>query len=355
MADYKEYCKQIKPLYKDVMGKAQTRVDSLAKPLGSLGKLEQIAVKLSGITGKVNNNISKKCTIVMAADNGIIEEGFASAPQKVTLIQAINMVKGLTGISVLSKQANADIKVIDIGINSDVIYPGLINKKIRKGTDNFSKGPAMKREEAEQAINIGIEITSDIINKGYNLIGTGEMGIGNTSTSSAVIMSFTSKLAEDAIGKGAGLTEAAYEKKKNIIKNSIKINQPNNDDPIDVLSKVGGFDIAGLVGCYIAAAYHRVPIVMDGVISAVAAYIAVKINQEIKNYIIPSHCSVEPAYKIVIEELGLEPFLNMDMRLGEGSGCPLAFHIIESACAMINNMATFEEISLDNSYLVDIR
>lgn len=355
MVGYKEYLKGIRLLHDDVIKAAQERADNLAKPLGSLGKLEKIAVQLAGITGEVKNNIHKKCVIVMSADNGIVEEGVASTPQNVTLIQSINMVKKLTGISALSKQANADVKVIDIGINSDVDYPGIVNKKIRKGTANFAKGPAMTREEVETAINIGIEITSSLIHEGYDLLGTGEMGIGNTSTSSAVVMSLTDQPAAAAVGKGGGLTDEAFENKKRVIEKGIKLNCPDKNDPIDVLSKVGGLDIAGLVGCYIAAAYHRVPIVMDGVISATAAMVATELNPAVKAYIIPSHASLEPAYNIIINKLDMNPLLLMDMRLGEGTGCPLTFHIIESACSMMNHMATFEEATIDNKYLVDIR
>lgn len=355
MVGYKDCLKSIRPLHDDAVKQAQKRVDSLAKPLGSLGKLEKIAIQLSGITGEMKNKINKKCVIVMSADNGIVEEGVASTPQNVTLIQSINMVKSLTGISALSKQADADVKVIDIGINSDVCYQGIINKKIKKGTANFAKGPAMTKEEAEKAIDIGIEITSGLINEGYDLIGTGEMGIGNTSTSSAVVMSFTGQPAEAAVGRGGGLTDKAFENKKSVIEKAVKLNNPNKKDPIDVLSKVGGLDIAGLVGCYIAAAYHRVPIVMDGVISATAAMVAIKLNPVIKEYIIPSHVSLEPSYNIIVDELGMDPLLLMDMRLGEGTGCPLTFHIIESACSMMNHMATFEEATIDNKYLVDIR
>lgn len=355
MVRYKDYLRSIKSLHRDAIEQAHSRVDNLVKPLGSLGKLEKISIQLAGITGKVKNNIGKKCVVVMSADNGIVEEGVASTPQNVTLIQSINMEKGLTGISALSKSANSDVKVIDIGINSNVNYQGIMNKKVRKGTANFAKGPAMKRQEAEKAIDIGIEVTSSLINKGYNLIGTGEMGIGNTSTSSAVVMSFTGKSAEEAVGKGAGLTQEQFENKKRIIEAAIQLNKPDKEDPLDVLSKVGGLDIAGLVGCYIAAAYHRVPIVMDGVISATAAYVAIKLNAEIKDFIIPSHFSLEPAYNIIINELGLDPLLMLDMRLGEGTGCPLTFHIIESACSMMNHMATFEEATIDKEYLIDIR
>jgi len=352
---YNKTIEGIKPLYKEGIKLANERQDSLAKPVGSLGKLESISVQLAGITGNINNKINKKCTIVMAADNGIYEEGVASTPQEVTAIQAINMAKGRSGVSVLSKQAGADLFVVDIGIKANINYEGVINKKIRKGTNNIAKENAMTREEAIQAIEIGIETITDLVDKGYNLFGTGEMGIGNTSTSSAVLMAFSQCSSEEAVSKGAGLTDEGLLSKKQVIERAIKINNPDCHDPIDVISKVGGFDIAGLVGCYLGAAYLRVPMVIDGVISAAAAYAAYKINNTVKDYMICSHCSTELAYTYIVKEMKLEPMLMMDMRLGEGSGCPLAFHIIESACAVMNDMATFRDIELDDDYMIDMR
>lgn len=334
--------------------KAKARVDSLIKPIGSLGRLEGLAVQLAGITGRANNSFEKKCTVVMSADNGIVEEGVASSPQEITALQTVNMLKGLTGISVFSKAAGSDIKVVDIGIKSDLDYPGLLSRKIKHGTDNMAKGPAMTREEAIASIEVGIELVEELVSEGYTLFGTGEMGIGNTSTSSAVTMVLAG-CGEEAIGKGAGLDDNAHAKKKEIIAGAISLNHPDPSDPIDVLSKVGGLDIGGLAGCFLGAAYHRVPIFVDGVISAVSALIACRLNPNVKDYILPSHISMEPAYRIIMKELELRPFLDMDMRLGEGSGCPMGFQVVDMACAMVNNMATFEEIALSDEFLVDIR
>lgn len=345
----------IKPAYQDTMKEAAARLDKLVKPIGSLGKLEDLAVKISGITGKQKNSFEKKVTIIMAADNGVVEEGVSAAPQEVTALMAVNFLKGITGVCVLSKHAGADIRVVDIGIASDLEYPGLINRKIRKGTYNIAKGPAMSREEAVQAIETGIEMVSQLVNEGYSLFGTGEMGIGNTSTSSAVTMAFLGCSAEDAVGKGVGLTEEGYKNKKAVIDRAVKLNNPDPNDPIDVLSKVGGFDIAGMTGCFLGAAYHRVPIVVDGFISAAAALAAYKINPLVKDFIIPSHCSDEPGYKLAMGEIGLKPMLDLNMRLGEGSGCPLAFNIIEAAEAVISDMATFEEAMIQDDFLIDIR
>ncbi|PKM52074.1 MAG: nicotinate-nucleotide--dimethylbenzimidazole phosphoribosyltransferase [Firmicutes bacterium HGW-Firmicutes-7] len=342
-------------LNQDMINQGQARMDALAKPLGSLGRLEQIAIQISGITGQLHNQIHKKCTIVMAADHGICEEGVSCAPQEVTAIQTLNMLKGLTGICAISKANNAEIRVVDIGIMRDIDYPNLIHRKIRYGTDNFLKGPAMEREEAIKAIEIGIEMVKDLVDQGHNLIGTGEMGIGNTSCSSAVFMAFTGCSAELSVGKGGGITEEAFENKKRVIEEAIQFNKPNANDPIDVLTKVGGLDLNGMVGCFLGAAYYRIPIVIDGFISAAAALAAYRINPLAKDFMIPSHCSKEPGYVCIMEEMGLSPMLYLEMRLGEGTGCPIAFTVIETALSVMNNMATFEEATIINDYLVDIR
>lgn len=334
---------------------AKKRVDSLAKPLGSLGKLEEIAVRLSGITGKINNRIDKKCIIILSSDNGVVEEGVASCPQYVTLAQTINFSKGLTGVAVLAKENNTDLVVVDIGVNCNGEIPGAINKKIRKGTYNIAKGPAMSYEEAMKAIYIGIDLAKDAKEKGYDIVGVGEMGIGNTTTSSAVIASLINCEIDDVVGKGAGLTDEAFINKKKVIKKAIEINSPNKKDPIDVISKVGGFDLAGMVGVFLGAAYYKLPVVIDGFISAVAALVATKLCSYVKDYLISSHLSKEIGYNIAMKDMGLEPMLNLDMRLGEGSGCPIAFSVVSYACAMMNNMATFDEAEINPSYLDKIR
>jgi len=352
---YDEVLRGIAPVDENARKEAIARLDSLAKPIGSLGKLEDIAAKIAAITGKVRNNLDKKCTIIMCADNGVVEEGVSSSPQYVTAMQSINFCKGLTGVCVLSKHAGADIRVIDVGINDDIEYPGLINKKLRKGTGNIAKGPAMTVEEAVSAIEIGISTVGELYKEGYSLLGTGEMGIGNTTTSSAVAMCLMGLSADDAVGKGAGLTEEGLANKKSVIERAIDVNKPDRNNPLEVLAKVGGLDIAGLTGCFLGAAYYKVPIVIDGFISSVAALVAYRLNPLVRDYMLPSHCSAEPGYKLVMKELGLQPLLDLDMRLGEGSGCPLAFNIIEAAEHIICNMATFSEANIADDFLIDIR
>lgn len=352
---FEEVVSGIKGADREAVEKAQAHMDSLIKPLGSLGKLESIAVKMAGITGKVHNSVDKKCSIVMVADNGICEEGVAGTPQDITLIQGMNMTKGICGMGVLSAHAGADIKVVDIGIMSDYNNDKVYNRKIKYGTDNFAKGPAMSREEAVKAMEVGIEMVEMAVSEGYQILGTGEMGIGNTSSTSAVFMAMTGESAERAVGKGGGLTDEALIHKRKVIADAIKLNNPDPKDPVDVVAKVGGLDIAGMAGCFLGAAYFRVPVIIDGVISALAAYVAAQINPLVKDFMFSSHKSKEPVYDLIFKELGMEPMLDMDMRLGEGTGCALAFHIISASCAVMNNMATFEDIKYDESYRIDIR
>lgn len=339
----------------DMILAAKQHIDSLAKPLGSLGRLEEIGAQIAGIQGKLHPTIEKKCTVIMASDHGIVEEGIACAPQDVTAIQTVNMTKGLTGICVISKANGADIRIVDIGVKADLNYPGIVQKKIRYGTGNFAKGPAMTREEAVKALETGIETVGQLAEEGYDLIGTGEMGIGNTSCSSAVLMALTGCDAETAVGKGGGITDEAFAKKKAVIEAALALNAPDAADPIDVLAKVGGLDLGGMAGCLLGAAYYKRPIVIDGLISAAAALLAFKINPIVKDYLIPSHFSAEPGYRRIMAELKLEPILHLNMRLGEGTGCPIAFSVIETALAVVNNMGTFNDAMIDNEYLVDIR
>lgn len=340
---------------KEIQIEAKKRIDSLAKPLGSLGKLEDIAIKVTGITGNIKNSFKKKCVLIFCSDNGVYKEGIASTPQYVTIAQTINFTKGLSGVGVIAKQNGSDLMVIDVGINSSLKIPGVIDKKIRKSTSNILKGPAMTKEECIDAILIGIESVKEAIENGYEILGVGEMGIANTTTSSAVLISLLDCSIEEAVGKGAGLTNDAFNKKKDIIRQALEINKPDKNDPIDVLTKVGGFDIAAMTGAFLGASFYKIPIVIDGFISVVAALVATKLNEDVKDYLFSSHLSQEIGYRVAIKKLGLDPMLNLDMRLGEGSGCPIAFTIIDTANAILRDMATFEESGIDCEYLDKIR
>jgi len=350
-----KYLSQIRDLDVAAVERARERLDSLAKPPGSLGKLEDIAAMLAGISGDICPDVSKRCVLIFSSDNGVVEEGVASCPQSVTYAQTVNFAQGLTGVAVLAKQFQADLIVVDVGVNAEINHPQIINRKIRMSTWNIAKGAAMTREEAIRAVLIGVETAVDAVDHGYKLLGVGEMGIGNTTTSAAVLCALTGLKPTLVTGKGAGLTEEGYRRKIEVIETALRINSPNPDDPIDVLAKVGGFDIAAMAGAFIGGAYRRVPVVIDGLISMVAALVAARLCPIARDFMLASHASFEVGYAHAAEALGVDPSLNLNMRLGEGSGCPLMFAVIDAACAVMRDMATFEEAEIDDGYLDEIR
>ena len=350
-----EYISQIRELDKGAMAKARTRQDELAKPPGSLGRLEDIAIRLAGISGSVLYDADKRCVIIMCADNGVFEEGVAATPQSVTYSQTVNFTRGIPGVAVIAKQFNADLIVVDVGVNADINHPLIKNRKTRKSTWNIAKREAMTYEEAVGAILTGIETAVEAAENGYKLIGAGEMGIANTTTSAAVLCALTGIPAEKAVGKGAGLKEEAYKHKIEVVKTALLKNKPNPADPVDVLSKVGGFDLAALAGVFIGGAYMRVPVVIDGFISMVAALAAARLAPRAKEYMFASHISFEQGFVYAAEALGIEPCLNLGMRLGEGSGCPIMFAVIDAACAVTRNMGTFAEAEINDDYVEQIK
>jgi nicotinate-nucleotide--dimethylbenzimidazole phosphoribosyltransferase len=336
----------IRPLDQDAIGRAQERLDNLLKPRGSLGKLEEIAKQLAGITGVAGAQIAKKTIIVMCADNGVTEEGVSSYPSAVSTLVAGSMIRGLSAVSVLARHAGAEIIVVDIGLSGDVEDGRVVNRKIRRGTSNMAKGPSMTREEAVRAVETGIEIAHAAIADGADILGVGEVGIGNTTTSSAVLHVLTGAGLDGIVGRGAGLSDEGLERKKNVIRRSIELNRPDQHDAMDILAKVGGFDLCGLTGCYLAAAAARVPIVIDGFIAGVAALVASALHPGTRSYMLSSHASAEPGAVVVSAGLGLYPILALDMRLGEGTGCALAFQVIEAAVKLLNEMGTFGDIGM---------
>ncbi len=358
MEKLRETLEAIEPADQHAMEEAQNYIDQLAKPIGSLGKMEDIAVKYASITGKIKNQVHKKVVIVMAADNGVVEEGVSSAPQIITTIQT-NAIAGMnSGVGVFARYAGADLEVVDIGCKEPIRHPEVKNRKIMPGTNNIKKGPAMTREQAIRAIETGIEITEDLINRDYDLFGTGEMGIGNTTTSSAVLSALLRLPAEETTGLGGGITKEQYNKKIGVIQKAIEVNRPDSEDVIDCIAKVCGLDIAGLTGVFLACARHKKPVVIDGVISGTAALCAYILKKETRDYMFPSHKSDEKGYEAICQALNMEPFLHLNMRLGEGSGCPLAFTMIEAALMMVREMDTFEQAGIhknDADRLVDIR
>lgn len=345
----------INPADEAAMVRAAARNDDLLKPLGSLGRLEKMAVRMAGITGQVYNRAEKRCLIVLAADNGICAEGIAGTPQDMTRWHIANIAGGVSGVGVLARYAHADLKVVDIGIKGDPECALVLPRKIRSGTANFAREPAMSRQEATDAILVGADLVREAKEEGYEILGTGEMGIGNTSSTSACVMALTGLSAEEAVGKGGGLTDEGLAHKKEVIRAALAFHKPDPEDPLDVLSKVGGLDIAGLTGCFLGAAHYRLPIVIDGAISALAALMAFRLSPASADFMFASHRSEEPSYGKIIRELGLTPCIDLDMRLGEGTGCALAFPIIGAACSMLSDMHTFEQAKLDQSYRIDIR
>ena len=333
------------------MDAARARQDTLAKPPHSLGALEDISVKLAGVTGRVLNDVSRRRLLVFA----VVDEGVSSCPRSVTLRQTENLARGLTGAAVLARHFGSELRVIDVGVTAEVAEPAVLNRKIAFRTRNFAHGPAMTREQAVQAMMVGVEAARQAKAEGIAIIGVGEMGIGNTTTSSAVLSALLGLPARKAVSRGAGLTDAAYERKIAVIDGALERLRPDADDPLDALSKVGGFDLAAMCGAFLGAAASRLPAVIDGFISAVAALCACRLNPLCAAYLFPSHASAERGFGLAMDALQLQPILNLGMRLGEGSGCPIAFEIIAAAERVIAGMGTFDEAGIDDSYLSDIR
>ena len=344
--------REVLPLDRSAMTAAETYQARLAKPPGSLGRLEEISIQLAGITGRVHNALNKKQLLVFAADNGVVAEGVSSAPQSVTKQQTINLMRGKTGAAVLAKHFGCGLTVCDVGVNADIYESTVLNRKIAYGTQNICTGPAMTREQTVQAILTGAEIARTV---DADVIGVGEMGIGNTTTSSAVLAVLLGADVEAVTGRGGGITEESFRKKKAVIRTAIEVNRPDRDDVVGVLSKVGGFDLAAMCGAFLGAAAARRPAVIDGLISAAAALCAVRLCPNVRGYLVPSHASFEIGYRLAMEAMDLRPLFDLGMRLGEGSGCPLAFQVLDAACAVINDMATFDEAGINDDYLDEIR
>lgn len=336
---------QIKPLDERAMETASKRWDSIAKPLHSLGKMEKMVIQIAGITGNPDMHINKRALVPMCADNGVVEEGVTQTGQEVTAIVAENFLSGDTSACVMCRQCGTKVIPVDIGMAVDTKVA--TDLKVACGTANMTKGPAMTREQAVQALEAGIEMVRRLKEDGYGLLATGEMGIGNTTTSSAVASVLLNRPVEEMTGRGAGLSGDGLNRKIHAIKKAIEINQPNQEDAIDVLAKVGGFDIAGMAGMFLGGAALGVPVVIDGFISCVAALIAQRICPQTGDYMIASHVSKEPAAHLILEVLGKEAVLHGEMCLGEGSGAVALFPFLDMGVAVYESMSTFEDIHVD--------
>ena len=334
----------VEPIDQQAAARARQRLDRLTKPLGSLGRLEDLAAQLAGILGTARPSIASKAIIVMAADHGVTDEGVSAYPKAVTPQMVLNFLRGGAAINVLARHAGARILVVDIGVAEPLPpHPDLISRKIGPGTRNMAIGPAMTREEACAAIRIGVELAAQAAREGATLIGTGDMGIGNTTASSAIAAALTGCEVRQATGRGTGVDDATYAKKITVIERALAVNRPDPSDALDVLTKVGGFEIAGLAGVILGAAQAKRPVVIDGFISGAAALIAAGLEPRVAGYLIAAHRSQEIGHRLILERLGVRPLLELDMRLGEGTGAALAMPIVEAACRILNEMATFDE------------
>lgn len=340
---------RIHPLDESWFERAQTRLDSLTKPRGSLGRLEELAQKICAIMENEKPWLEKKSIFVLAADHGVAKEGVSAYPQDVTWQMVLNFLRGGAGINVLARAAAANVVVVDMGIAKD--FPpesGLVIKKIRRGTSSFLQGPAMTREEAARCISTGIQLVEDEIKRGLDIVGTGDMGIGNTTASSAITAVVTRKSVAEVTGRGTGIETDALARKVHAIERALEVNQPDANDAMDVLSKVGGFEIGGLAGVILGAVIHRIPVVLDGFISGAAALIAVALAPSARPYLIASHRSAEPGHDAALSFLGLEPYLDLQLRLGEGTGAALGLILVDASCRILNEMATFEEAGVSD-------
>lgn len=336
--------KKIQPLDTEAQRESQRRWNHIAKPLYSLGKLETAITQIAGITQCATPSIERKALVIFCADNGVVEEGVTQTGQEVTAIVAQNFVTGKTSVKLMADRTGTTIVPVDIGMVSDT---SIINRKVAYGTKNFTKGPAMTRQQAVEAILIGIDLVGELKQKGFQIVCTGEMGIGNTTTSSAMASVLLDIPVEQVTGKGAGLSDLGLQKKIQAIHKGIEVNQPNQSDAMDVLSKLGGFDIAGLAGIFLGGAIHRIPIVIDGFIASVAALTATRISPLANEYALASHRSKEPAGHLVLEALHKEAYITCDMSLGEGTGAVALMPLLDLALCVYDEMSTFEDIAVE--------
>lgn len=341
--------KEIKSVDPQWYEKARKRLDNLTKPPGSLGRLEEFARRIVAITEEEMPTINKKAIFTFAGDHGVTEEGVSAYPKEVTTQMVFNFLRGGAGINVLARHAGADVVVIDIGVDYDFgELQGLLQMKVIRGTRNFTKGPAMSRDEALKTIEVGIRLAESYGKRGYRLFGTGEMGIGNTTPSSAIAAVLTGRPVEEVTGRGTGISDEALKRKIGVIKRAIEINRPDPKDPLDVLSKLGGAEIGGIAGLVLGAASKRIPVVIDGFISTAGALIAYCLESKIKDYIFAAHNSVERGHKAMLDMMGLKPILDLDLRLGEGTGAALAMLMIEGGLKIYKEMATFSEAGVSD-------
>ncbi|NOU87639.1 nicotinate-nucleotide--dimethylbenzimidazole phosphoribosyltransferase [Paenibacillus sp. LMG 31460] len=345
-----EIIDSIRPVYQEVVNQANEHLNQLTKPQGSLGKLEDIARQVAGITGEVMPIFDKKAVIVMAGDHGVCEEGISAFPAEVTPQMVLNFLYGGAAVNVLARHAGAEVFCVDMGVNADLEHPDLVSRKVRKGTRNMAREAALTLDETVQAIQAGVEIVDELVEKGYRLFAMGEMGIGNTTASAAILCALTGLNTSIAVGRGTGIDDGKWLHKVSVVNKALEVNGLRVDEvnrssaeyALDVLMKVGGLEIAGLVGVILGAAKNRCPVVVDGFISSAAALVASRLAPLSASYMLASHLSQEQGHAKLLEAVGLAAMLQMDMRLGEGTGAVLAFNLIDAAGKIMKEMATFE-------------
>jgi nicotinate-nucleotide--dimethylbenzimidazole phosphoribosyltransferase len=335
---------QIPPLDADAMKAARARQDQLTKPQGALGRLESLSIQLAGITAQARPRFKQPAIITMAGDHGIARQGVSAYPAEVTPQMVLNFLRGGAAINVLARHVGARVVIVDIGVATELpAHPELVNQKIAPGTRDFSMGPAMTRDEARRAVEAGIEIATREISRGADILGTGDMGIGNTTPSAAITATITRRSVKELTGRGTGVDDAGLARKIATIERALEINQPNPNDAIDVLADVGGFEIGGLAGVMIGAAARRVPVVIDGFISGAAALIAHGLAPAVQPYLVAAHRSVEIGHRAILDYLRVEPLLDLDLRLGEGTGAALGISLCIASAKILDEMATFAD------------
>ena len=336
--------RQIRPIDRQSVARAQARLDRLTKPVGSLGRLEELAARHVGITREEYPKPPRSVIFTLAADHGVTDEGVSAYPGSVTAQMVLNFLRGGAGVNVLASHVGAEVRVVDIGVAHDFgRIPGLISRKVAYGTKNLSHEPAMTRDQAVAAVEIGIALADEAVREGTGLVGTGDMGIGNTTPSAAITAVMTGDPVHGITGRGTGLDEAGLARKITVIERALARHRPDPADPIGVLATLGGLEIAGLAGVILGGAASRVPVILDGFIAGVAALIAARLQPVCVEYLVASHLSVEPGHQVVLAHLGLHPLFNLDLRLGEGSGACLGIGLVQAAIKILTQMATFDE------------
>ncbi|MEN8257871.1 MAG: nicotinate-nucleotide--dimethylbenzimidazole phosphoribosyltransferase [Thermodesulfobacteriota bacterium] len=351
--DLQELLAAIAPVDQNIMAQAQHRLDNLTKPLGALGMLEEMAKRMCGVQGSLTPSVAQKTILTFAGDHGVVEEGVSAVPAEVTPQMVANFLAGGAGVNVLANHVGAEVRVIDVGVAVPVAGDGLILAKVKAGADNIRKGPAMSEEDALAALSVGAQVARTAIADGAEILGTGEMGIGNTTPSAALFAAFLDLPAEDITGRGTGISDEALARKIQVVDDALAINKGRCQDPLSTLAALGGLEIAAICGMILAAASQKVAVVVDGFISSAAALTAMEMNPQVLDYCFFSHMSAEQGHRLFFEKTEIAPILHLGLRLGEGTGAALAMNLIDAGTKILTEMATFGEAGVDHGDILD--